>query len=184
VVNQQTYRQINQGWDLDAGENMALPLTFSAATRHALIGWQSQTEDTWTAFPETDQGQTVYAVRGEVLVTARVEWSGAANIFATMRIAPLTQDPRDAAAVVEPDYSIVWPAVSPPALFANQRYIYQKTVLQEAAAFDRNWFIWPINVTTKLRLQPNQALYVIMEASALSNDLEVVPFLRTLMRAS
>lgn len=184
VVNADCYRRYNNEIVLTSGSNVGIPLTYCSAARNVLIGYQSQTEDTWNAFPEADKNQTVYAVRGDVVVSARGEWSGNANIFVCMRICACLQDPADGAAVVEPNYSIYFPSVVEPSYFANERFIYQRAFIWEAEVFDKQTHIIPINVKTRLSLQPDHALYLLVESSGISADCSVIPHLRTLMRAS
>lgn len=184
VVNNDSYRLYNDEIVGTAGSNVACMLTMSSSMRNVLVGLQSQDEDTWTAFPEADQGQTVYAVRGEIEFGARFEWSGNAAIFVAMRCVAQLQDPADGSAIVPPNYGFVFPSTTNPAQFANERYLYQRTLLKDAQSFDNNIQIVPINIKCRLRLQPMQALFFLFEIAGTSSDLSIRPRLRTLMRAS
>jgi len=130
-------------------------------------------------YPEQDEGQEAYAVRGHVSVVPSV-WAVGSTFSCIMRIVkkPISYGVVGAGAITDLNYSLYQ------AEFANERFVWQRYILQQnnmGAAGE----VYNINWSGHQKLEPDEALWLFIEnQSGITQDLRIWPYLRTLMRAN
>lgn len=178
VCNEWTYDLVP--FILDNGDMVAAPLTipeFVAAYADPSFS-VAYNRHQW---PEQDQGQIAYAVRGHIECILS-GWASGSRARYGFRItkAPMEWGAGILAAMLDPQYSIYAD------VFANERFVWQNLQLEDGQ-FGASLGPTVMNVNWKgmVRLEPNEALWLVMEnQSGITQRVEVRPFLRTLMRAN
>lgn len=131
------------------------------------------------SYPEQQDGQMVYAVKGDINITPNT-WALGSVFMLAMRIVkkPIEWDTAGVGVVItDANYSLFQPQ------FANERFLWQKVTRQQQAFGD---IIEDGHVSWKGRchLEPDEALWLIIEnQSGITQRVVIRSWLRTLMRA-
>jgi len=176
VVNRDTY-----------GAVVSLPNATQLASALTLPqGWSSTIDSSLTTpspgynFPEQDQGQLAYAVKGHIGIIPGT-WAAGSQFRAWFRLVvkPIEFDTVGVPIVIEdPNYSLV--ATN----FANERFLSQ-WMRWETFAQGTAGEVLPINWRGAARIRQDEALWLYIEnQSGITQTLTFHLFLRTLMRAN
>lgn len=129
-------------------------------------------------WPEQDSGQVAYAVRGDLEVIPS-NWAAGSIYRMAMRIAKF---PVEWGALFnalnDPSYSLYSD------LYANSRFLWERKL---TGLFTLGGQMENIHINWKgtCKLDQNEALFLILEnQSGITSDVQVRPYLRTLMRAN
>lgn len=130
-------------------------------------------------FPEQENGQVAYAVRGSMSINPGT-WAAGTVLRLMLRLVKKPLDYNNVAmqAIVDPAYSLFTPE------FANERFLWQH-YLRESFNFGSPFFeIVPIAWKGVCKLEPDEGLFLAVEnQSGITQTVVLNPFLRTLMRA-
>lgn len=129
-------------------------------------------------WPEQDQGQVAYAVRGQVEIIPG-EWAIGATFRLMMRIVKKPMSIGSLFTSIEdPQYSLFSD------IFANERFLWQSLITHQqnlGSVLEVHNVRW----TGVQKLEPDEGLFLYVEnQSGITQNVIIRPFLRTLMRAN
>lgn len=178
VCNEWTYDLVP--FTLDNGDQFVAPLTipeFVAAYADPSFS-VAYNRHQW---PEQDQGQVAYAVRGHIECTL-AGWASGSRARYGFRIVkkPMEWGAGILAAMVDPQYSIYSD------VFANERFVWQNLQFEDGAfGASLGPTVLTVNWKGVVKLEPDEALWLVGEnQTGATQRVDVRPFLRTLMRAN
>lgn len=168
------------------GLNLVLP---NATQSHCALTfpkfWASMTTPDFAAavpnysYPEQDEGQIAYAIRGDIQVSPGTWAVGSTyNIMMRLVVKPIEYDTGGfAIAITDANYSLFQPQ------FANERILWQehRFARQEMGSQSET-----VRVRWKgaVRIGTEEAIFLFIEnQSGITQTMAFVPYLRTLMRA-